>query len=172
MNRFARSTVCALLPVSLLVFASASRADTAKLNISGRVNPGTCTLVAAPIQLAPLRADELKQGDNAIKAGVLELRNCVGVSTATLSFDGMAADGDAERWKNTAATTPAAGLSVALLSGTTGTTYLKKGDSVPVAVTGAAGKLDIRSGYHLAGAAASLAPGVVSTEITITADYK
>ena len=172
MNRFARSTACALLPLSLLVLASASRADTAKLSISGRVNPGTCTLVAAPIQLAPLRADELNQGDNAIKTGALELKNCVGVSTATLSFDGTAADGDAERWKNTAGKTPAAGVTIALLSGTTGTTYLKKGDSVAVQVSGDAGKLEIRSGYHLAGPASGLAPGEVSTEITITADYK
>lgn len=172
MNRFARSTACALLPLSLLAFAAASHADTAKLSISGRVDPGTCTLVAAPIQLAPLRADQLKQGDNAIKTSALELKDCVGVSTATLSFDGTAADGDAERWKNTAGKTPAAGVTIALLSGTTDATYLKKGDTVAVPVTGAAGRLDIRSGYHLAGSPAGLAPGAVSTEITITADYK
>jgi len=161
---------CTLLTVALCGASPTSQADSATLTISGRVNPGTCTLVASAVVLDTLRADQLKQGDNALKASTLQLNNCLGVTTATLSFEGTAADGDKDRWKNTAVQGPASGIAVSLLSGTTGTTYLKKGDKIPVKVTGASAKLEIRSGYYLA-AAAGVSAGAVSTEITVTADY-
>ncbi len=97
---------------------------------------------------------------------------CVGVSKAVLSFAGTAADGDAERWKNTATTDPASGVSISLLSGTTGTTYLKDGDTgIDVPVTGATARYDLRAAYY-APTGSSLSAGDVSTEIVVTADYE
>ncbi|MBD8695682.1 type 1 fimbrial protein [Stenotrophomonas sp. CFBP 13718] len=160
-----------LLAAALFGVSPISRADSATLTISGRVDPGTCTLVASAVVLDPIRVDQLRQGDNALKASTLQLNNCVGVTTATLSFDGTEADRDAQRWKNTAVHGPASGLAVSLLSGTAGTTYLKRGDRIPVTVTGTSAKLDIRSGYYLA-VAAGVSAGSVSTEVTITAEYK
>ncbi len=171
MNPTFRHPLRTLLAAALFGVSPTSQADTATLTISGRVNPGTCTLVASAVLLDPIRADQLRQGDNGLKASTLQLTNCLGVTTATLSFDGTAADGDAQRWKNTAGQGPASGLSVSLLSGTAGTTYLKKGDRIPLAVTGTSATLDIRSGYHLA-ALAGVSAGAVSTEIVITAAYK
>ena len=133
-NRIALST-------ALLAVAPVALADSATLTITGRVLPGTCTLTAAPITLDPVKASDLTPGaDSQIKAGALEFNGCVGVSKAVLSFAGTAADGVAERWKNTATTDPASGVSISLLSGTTGTTYLKDGDTgIDVPVTGATG---------------------------------
>ncbi len=112
-------------------------ADQVTLAITGRVLPGTCTLVAPAIALDPIRVDELAPGDNKLKAGTLEFIGCVGVSKAVLSFDGAAATGDPERWENTATTDAAAGVSVALLAGATGSSYLKKGDTgIDIPVTG------------------------------------
>lgn len=171
MNPTFRFPLYTLLAGALFSVSPSSQADSATLTISGRVDPGTCTLVAPALGLDPIRADQLKQGDNGLKATVLQLNNCIGVTRATLSFDGTAADGDAQRWKNTAVQGPANGLTVSLLSGTTGTTYLKKGDRIPLTVTGTTAKLDVRGGYYLAAGAAGVAAGAVSAEITITATY-
>lgn len=158
---------------ALLAAAPLALADQATLTISGRVLPGTCTLNAAPIDLDPVKASDLTPGTDAqIKAGALEFTGCVGVSKAVLSFDGTPADGDAERWKNTAATDPASGVSISLLSGTTGNTYLKDGDTgIDVPVTGATARYDLRAAYH-APTGAALSAGEVSTEIVVTAAYE
>lgn len=169
MNLFNRVAVC----TALLVAAPVALADSATLTITGRVLPGTCTLTDATIALDPVKASDLTPGTDAqIKAGALEFTGCVGVSKAVLSFDGTAADGDAERWKNTAATDPASGVSISLLSGTTGNTYLKDGDTgIDVPVTGATARYDLRAAYH-APTGAALSAGEVSTEIVVTADYE
>ncbi len=161
-----------LVAVSLLcLFASAAHAQ-ATLTISGRVLPGTCTLAAPAITLDPVKADEMTPGAaNRVKAGALNFTGCVGVSRARLSFDGTAADGDPERWKNTAATTPATGVTVALLAGATGNTYLKKGDAdIPVAVSGATASYPLRAGYFIPNNS-GINAGNISTEIVVTAAY-
>jgi len=161
-----------LVAVSLLcLLASAAHAQ-ATLTISGRVLPGTCTLAAPAITLDPVKADEMTPGAaNRVKAGALNFTGCVGVSRARLSFDGTAADGDPERWKNTAATTPATGVTVALLAGATGNTYLKKGDAdIPVAVSGATASYPLRAGYFIPNTS-GINAGNISTEIVVTAAY-
>ncbi|MDT9583073.1 fimbrial protein [Stenotrophomonas indicatrix] len=156
----------------LCLSAAHASADTATLTITGRVLPGTCTLAAPAVVLDPIKADELVQGDNKLTAGSLDFTGCVGVGKATLSFAGTAADGDAERWKNTAPADAADGVSVALLAGTTGSTYLKNGDTgIEVLVSGATASYPLRAGYYLP-AAASTGAGVVQTEIVVTADYE
>ncbi|MFG6069073.1 fimbrial protein [Stenotrophomonas indicatrix] len=164
-----RATLCA----ALLASAPAALADTATLTISGRVLPGTCTLTAAPIALDPVKASDLTPGaDSQIKSGALEFIGCVGVTKAVLSFAGTPADGDATRWKNTEATDPASGVSISLLSGTTGSNYLKDGDTgIEVPVTGTTARYDLRAAYYLPTAAVPEAGGV-STEIVVTADYQ
>jgi type 1 fimbria pilin len=165
-NRIALST-------ALLAAAPVALADSATLTITGRVLPGTCTLNAAPIDLDPVKAGDLTPGaDSQIKAGALEFNGCVGVSKAVLSFAGTPADGDAERWKNTATTDEASGVSISLLAGTTGNTYLKDGDAgIDVPVTGATARYDLRAAYYVPTGAA-LSAGDVSTEIVVTADYE
>lgn len=165
-NRIALST-------ALLAAAPVALADSATLTITGRVLPGTCTLNAAPIDLDPVKASDLTPGADAqIKAGALEFTGCVGVNKAVLSFAGTPADGDAERWKNTATTDEASGVSISLLAGTTGNTYLKDGDTgIDVPVTGATARYDLRAAYYVPTGAA-LSAGDVSTEIVVTADYE
>lgn len=165
-NRIALST-------ALLAAAPVALADSATLTITGRVLPGTCTLNDALIDLDPVKASDLTPGaDSQIKAGALEFTGCVGVNKAVLSFAGTAADGDAERWKNTAPTDPASGVSISLLAGTTGNTYLKDGDTgIDVPVTGATARYDLRAAYHVP-TGAVLRAGDVSTEIVVTADYE
>lgn len=154
----------------LACIAPAAFADTATLTITGRVLPGTCTLAAPAITLNPVKANEMTVGDNALKAGALNFTGCIGVTKATLTFDGTAADGDALRWKNTAATDAATGVSVALLAAATGTTYLKKGDSVDLVVSGATATYPLRAGYYLP-STSGINAGVVQTEVVVTADY-
>lgn len=157
---------------ALCMATSSALADQATLTITGRVLPGTCTLAAPAIVLDPIKADELVQGDNKLKAGSLEFTGCVGVGKATLSFAGTAADSDAERWKNTAAADPADGVSVALLAGASGSTYLKNGDTgIEVVVSGATASYPLRAGYYLP-AVAGVSAGAVQTEIVVTADYE
>lgn len=169
MHRFNRITLFA----ALLAAAPLAQADTATLSISGRVLPGTCTLVAAPIALNPVTADALTPGtDSEIKPGALQFTGCVGVSKAVLSFAGTPADGDPERWKNTDTSDPAGGVSVSLLAGITGTTYLKDGDTgIDVAVTGTTARYDLRAAYYLPVGTAAGA-GLVAAEIVVTADYE
>ncbi|MEK0268028.1 hypothetical protein QT383_19715 [Stenotrophomonas rhizophila] len=98
---------------------------------------GTCTLTDARIDLDPVSQRPHPRHGQPDQAGALEFNGCVGVSKAVLSFAGTAADGDATRWKNTETTDPAGGVSISLLSGTTGSTYLKDGDTgIDVPVTG------------------------------------
>ncbi len=155
----------------LLAIAPLALADSTTLTISGRVLPGTCTLAAPPIALDPVKADEMTVGDNKLKAGALNFTGCVGVMRARLSFDGTAADGDPERWKNTATTDAATGVGIALLAGNTGTTYLKNGDSDTVTVTGTTASYPLRAGYYLP-STSGINAGVVSTEIVVTAAYE
>ena len=160
-----------LAAAAMLVVAPSALADSATLTISGRVLPGTCTLAAPAITLDPVKANEMTVGDNKLKASTLDFTGCVGVVRARLSFDGTAADGDPERWKNTAAADPAAGVSIALLAGSTGSTYLKKGDTdVPLAVSGATASFPLRAGYYLP-STSGINAGIVSTEIVVTAAY-
>ena len=158
--------------LALIATTPTALAVTTMLTISGRVLPGTCTLNAPAIALDPVKADDLTQGDNKLKTGSLDFSGCVGVTKATLSFAGTAADGDAERWKNTAAADAADGVSIALLQGATGTTYLKNGDTgIDVPVTGSTATFVLRAGYYLPTVGAAKA-GAVQTEITVTADYE
>lgn len=161
-----------LLAATATMCLAASTASAATLTISGRVLPGTCTLTAPAIALDPVKADEMAQGDNKLKAGTLNFTGCVGVTKATLSFAGTAADGDAERWKNTATADAAVGVSVALLKGATGTDYIKNGDAdIEVVVSGATASYPLRAGYYLP-AVAGVNAGAVQTEIVVTADYE
>lgn len=169
MNRVIATT---LLLLAGAVLAPPAAADSATLTITGRVLPGTCTLRAPPITLDSIKADELVVGGNGLKASALNFTGCVGVSKAVLSFSGTAADGDAQRWKNTASTDPAAGVSVALLAGASGNTYLKNGDTgIEVPVTGATASYPLRAGYYAA-ALTGLQAGEVRSEIIVTADYE
>ncbi|KAA9003902.1 type 1 fimbrial protein [Stenotrophomonas cyclobalanopsidis] len=152
--------------------APAALADTATLTISGRVLPGTCTLAAPAIPLDTIRVDQAKVGDNAVKTGALNFTGCVGVARAKLSFDGTAASGDPQRWQNTATTDPATGIAVALLAGASGSTYLKKGDTgIVVTVSGASASYPLRAAYYVANVA-TLVPGTVRSDITVTAAYE
>jgi len=170
-STMSRSLLQVIAVPMLCLIASAAGAQTT-LTISGRVLPGTCTLAAPTIALDPVKADEMTPGAaNSVKAGALNFTGCVGVSGARLSFDGTAADGDPERWKNTAATTPATGVTVALLAGATGNTYLKKGDTdIPVAVSGATASYPLRAGYFIPNTS-GINGGNSSAEIVVTAAY-
>lgn len=170
MNHVSRLSVCAVLLAVTPIALGAP--DTVTLTISGKVLPGTCTLAAPAIMLDPVGADEIVDGDNKLKAGALNFTGCVGVSKATLSFDGTAASGDPERWENTAPSDAATGVSVALLAGASGSSYLKKGDTgIDVPVTGTTASYPLRAGYYVASAAAA-GPGDVRAEIVVTADYQ
>lgn len=162
---------CFTALTALLAVAPPAMADTAKLTISGRVSAGTCVLTAAPIALDAVKANVLKVGDHGLKNGTLALNSCVGVTKAKLTFEGIAADADVDRWKNTAGTDAAKGVSIVLLSGATGSDNLKKGDSVGVAVTGATASYALRAGYHVKNLA-ELGTGVVESAITVTAAYE
>jgi len=161
-----------LIAVPMLCLIASAAGAQATLTISGRVLPGTCTLAAPTLALDPVKADEMTPGAaSSVKAGALNFTGCVGVSRARLSFDGTAADGDPERWKNTAATTPATGVTIALLAGATGNTYLKKGDTdVPVAVSGATASYPLRAGYFIPNTS-GINAGNISSEIVVTAAY-
>lgn len=162
-----------LIPAALALLALPIAAtQAATLTITGRVLPGTCTLATPAIPLDPVKANEMTAGTPAnLKAGAVNFTGCVGVVRARLSFDGTAADGDPQRWKNTAATSPASGVSIALLSGATGTNYLKKGDTnIPVTVSGATASYPIRAGYYIP-STSGINAGNIAAEITITAAY-
>lgn len=161
-----------LIAVPMLCLVASAAHAQATLTITGRVLPGTCTLAVPAIDLDPIKADEMTPGAaSSVKAGALNFTGCVGVSRARLSFDGTAADGDPERWKNTAATTPATGVTIALLAGATGNTYLKKGDTdIPVAVSGATASYPLRAGYFIPNTS-GINAGNISTEIVVTAAY-
>ncbi|HDS1104276.1 MULTISPECIES: fimbrial protein [Stenotrophomonas] len=161
------AVLLALLSIPLM-----ASADSVVLDINGRLLPGTCTLSAPAIALDPVRAGVLSVGGNALKAGQLEFTGCIGVAQAVLSFDGLPADGDADRWKNTAAADAATGVSIVLLEGATGNTHLKHGSTgivVPVSGTGAV--YPLRAGYYRPDNRGVNA-GQVQASITVTAAYR
>ncbi len=162
-----------LIPVALALLALPIAAtQAATLTITGRVLPGTCTLATPTIPLDPVKANEMTAATPTnLKAGAVNFTGCVGVVRARLSFDGTAADDDPQRWKNMATTSPASGVSIALLSGATGTNYLKKGDAnIPVTVSGATASYPIRAGYYVP-STSGINAGNIAAEITITAAY-
>jgi len=158
---------------AIVLTASASAwADSAKLTITGKVLPGTCTLVTAPITLRNMQTGTFQEGDNAEEPGVLQFEDCIGVTRATLTFDGAAADGDDTRWKNTAGVANAAkDVSISLLKGTSGTSNIKKGDQEPLVVSGNVAQYLLRAAYHVAAGTQPKA-GDVLAEITVTASYE
>ncbi len=161
--------VPATLAILLLPMAAA---DAATLTITGRVLPGTCTLATPAITLTAVKANEMAVGTPTnVKTGAVNFTGCVGVVRARLTFDGTAAVGDPQRWENTAATSPAKGVSIALLSGTTGTNYLKKGDTnIPLTISGATASYPLRAAYYV-GSTAGINAGNIAADITITAAY-
>lgn len=159
-------TACAVAGTLL-----ASPAGAATLSISGQVLAGTCSLTVPPVTLAPLAANTLAAGDNGLVDFKLGFADCVGVKKAKLKFDGIAAEADAARWKNTAGKGAADGVSVSLLKDLTGDTYIKQGDTVDLAVAGATAELPLRAGYFYTKGAV-LSSGAVASSITITADYE
>ncbi|WP_414495844.1 fimbrial protein [Stenotrophomonas maltophilia] len=162
------------LIAALLMFgvATQAHADSATITVTGKVLPGTCTMANVPVTLADIDASDLKTGhDNGLKPAVLNFTGCVGVTSVDLTFDGAADAAQDGHWLNQAAS-GATGVAVALLDGTTGSTFLQKGAKKTVPVNGAAtGKLDMRTGYYRK-AGTLLKAGDVSAQITVTADYK
>ncbi|QGL95813.1 MULTISPECIES: fimbrial protein [Stenotrophomonas] len=152
--------------------AAQAHADSATITVTGKVLPGTCTMANVPVTLADIDATDLKTGhDNGLRPAVLNFTGCVGVTSVDLTFEGTADAAQDGHWLNQA-TGGATGVAVALLDGTTGNDFLQKGAKKTVAVNGAAtAKLDMRAGYYRK-AGTSLKAGDVSTQITVTADYK
>lgn len=155
----------------LTAVAPVTQADTATLTITGRVLPGTCVLTAPAVKLPDVKANDLVDRSNHLQNTTLNLDSCVGVTRATLAFDGTAESFDAELWKNTATTGAASGVSFAILQGTTGTIYIKKGTSLNVSVSGASARQPIRVGYYKT-AGQGINSGVMSADVTITASYQ
>jgi len=160
-----------LAPVLMAAIVPAARADTATLSITGRVLPGTCVLSALPVKLPDVKANDLADLDNHLQATTLSLTSCVGVTSAALAFDGEQDDSDARLWKNTATAGAARGVSFSILEGASGTTYIKKGTTLSVSVSGANASQPIRVGYHKQ-PRQSVSAGVMSADITITASYQ
>lgn len=160
-----------VLAAALLAVAPVAQADTATLSITGRVLPGTCVLTAPAVKLPDIKANDLVDRTNPLQNSTLNLDSCVGVTRATLVFDGAAESFDAELWKNTASTGAAGGVSFAILQGTSGTTYIKKGTSLDVTVAGGSARLPIRVGYYKP-AGQGINAGVMSADVTITASYQ
>lgn len=150
-----------------------AHADTAKITVTGKVLPGTCTMSDVPVTLDDIDATDLKAGhDNGLKPAVLNFTGCVGVGSIDLSFNGTSDAAQDGHWKNLETTGGATGVAVALLKGPTGPDYFKNGDTANVAVNGAAtAKLDMGVGYFRK-AGTPLVAGAVRAEITVTADYK
>ncbi len=161
------------LAALLLAAAPLVHAQTANITVTGKVLPGTCTMANVPVALDDIDATDLKAGhDNGLKPAVLNFTGCVGVRSIDLSFDGTDDAAQDGHWKNGAATGGATGVAVALLDGTTGSVFLKKDAKKTITVNGAAtAKLDMRSGYYRK-AGTPLVAGAVSTQISVTADYK
>jgi len=158
--------------VLMLGATTQAHADSAKITVTGKVLPGTCTMGTAPVTLADIDATDLKAGhENGLKAAELNFTGCVGVGSVDLTFDGAADAAQDGHWLNQA-TSGATGVAVVLLNGTTGADFLQKGAKKTVPINGAAtGKLDMRAGYFRK-AGTLLKAGDVSTQITVTADYK
>lgn len=155
----------------LLALAPCAYADTATLSITGRVLPGTCVLTVPSIALPPVKANDLVERNNLLQPATLELTSCVGVTQASLTFDGVAEAFDAELWKNTATTGAAINVSFAVLQGSTGTTYIKKGTTLTVPVAGGTASQQIRVGYYRTGSR-GITAGVMAADITVTASYQ
>ncbi len=162
-----------ILAVLMLAAVGQVHADSATIDVTGKVLPGTCTVANVPVVLDEIDATDLKAGhDNGLKLAVLEFINCVGVSSIDLTFDGTDDPDQDNQWKNLAAANAATGVAVTLLEGTTGDVYLLKGAKKTIAVNGAAtGRFDMRTGYYRT-AGTLLKAGDVSTQITVTAGYR
>ncbi|MDI9273898.1 fimbrial protein [Stenotrophomonas sp. PFBMAA-4] len=160
-----------ILAVLMLAAVGQAHADSATIDVTGKVLPGTCTMANVPVTLADIDATDLKTGhDNGLKPAVLNFTGCVGVTSVDLTFDGAADAAQDGHWLNQAAS-GATGVAVALLEGATDD-FLKKGDKKTVTINGAAtGKLDMRTGYYRK-AGTLLKAGDVSTQITVTAGYR
>ncbi|HEL3781534.1 TPA: type 1 fimbrial protein [Stenotrophomonas maltophilia] len=159
-----------------LVFSAAPlvHADTATITVRGNVLPGTCTIAPTlDVTLDDIDATDLKAGqDNGLKPATLNFTGCVGVGSIVLTFSGTEDAAQDGHWKNGASTGAATGVAVALLDGPTGPTAIKNGDTRNVTVNGAAtAKLEMGAGYYRK-AGTPLVAGAVSTQITVTADYK
>lgn len=155
----------------VLAIVGCGPAAAATLTINGTVLPGTCVLDLPPVTLASIAAHQLVDGDNKLIDTTLNLTGCVGVRKAKLNFDGVAEENDAARWKNTAANDAAAGMSIALRSTGKAATYIKKGDVIEISIAGPGATYAMRAGYFKAKDAV-LSSGVVSTSITVTANYE
>jgi len=162
-----------LLLTLLLAAVTQARADSATITVTGKVLPGTCTMADVPVALDDIDAADLKNGhDNGLKPVVLNFTGCAGVNSVELTFDGVADAAQDGHWQSQAAPNGSNGVAVALLDGTTGSTFLQKGAKKSVTINGAAtGKLDMRTGYYRK-AGTPLTAGDIRAQITVTADYK
>ncbi|AWH45085.1 fimbrial protein [Stenotrophomonas sp. ZAC14A_NAIMI4_1] len=161
-----------VLAMLMLATMGQARADSATIDVIGKVLPGTCTMANVPVALDEIDAVDLGTGgEHGLKPAVLNFTGCLGVTSVELTFDGTADATQDGHWQNLS-TGGATGVAVALLDGTTGNVFLKKGATKAVTINGAAaGRLDMRTGYYRK-AGTLLKAGDVSTQITVTADYK
>jgi len=159
--------------LALLMLASLdqARADSATIDVTGKVLPGTCKMANVPVTLDEIDATDLKAGhENGLKFAILDFTDCLGVTSIDLTFDGTADASQDGHWQNLSVG-GATGVAVALVEGTTDD-FLKKGAKKTITINGAAaGKLDLRTGYYRK-PGTLLKAGDVSTQITVTADYK
>ncbi|MDR2957924.1 MAG: type 1 fimbrial protein [Stenotrophomonas sp.] len=165
-------TSALLLAALTLGATSHAYADSATITVTGKVLPGTCTMADVPVALADIDATNLSNGhDNNLTPATLDFTGCVGVARVDLVFDGAEDSAQDGHWLNQSAG-GASGVAVALLDGSTGTTFLKKGATRSLPVDGAASAtLNLRAGYYRQ-AGTPLKAGEVSSQITVTADYR
>ncbi|NIJ67836.1 fimbrial protein [Xanthomonas sp. 60] len=162
---------CAAAVLIMTVAIPVAHADQATLTLSGRVLPGTCVLTAPATALPDIKANDLTDGSSKLQTVTLRMDACAGVSRASLDFDGTEEPGNQDVWKNTAASGAATGVAFAILDGTSGTTFVRKGSTLRVTVSGASATKAIRVGYFKA-AGAGVKAGALRAEITITATYQ
>lgn len=168
----ARALLVVLLAGAALPAAAQATAD---IVITGRVNPGTCTITIPPTTLDEVDANDLIAEDNASKDLALQFTGCVGVRRAMVSFTGTPETGDTNRWANTSPGADAAtGVAISLREGATGNQYLYQGLAArPVTIGGAAASYPMRAAYHRRTTTPpALAAGLVSATITVNVAYE
>jgi len=160
-----------LLAVPMVALMAAGSAHASKLAASGTVRISACTVVAPGVALGLANPGTLPAGDSHLQPVRLALRNCGGISKATITVEGTPAPGDDTHWENTASDRAATGVSLVLLHGSSGDRLVRHGDDIVMAVTGSSADYDLRAGYHRR-ADTPVSAGRVGAEITLTAAYE
>lgn len=167
-----KTILASAMALALLATAPTAMAESATITVTGRILPGTCTLGDIALPLNEIRASDIELKENEKKTLTLKFRDCIGVGSVDMTFNGTPHESDADLYRNDAVN-GTQGIGIALTEkGVSGSArWLKNGATRNVPIRSGAADFDMEAAYYRGASFDPIFASDVSAAITVNLVY-